>query len=259
MFRFSSQWVAGAAFAALLLAALACSLPSAAAPTPAFDATKAALGLEATSMALQLTQSALSSGPASSPAAPAATNAGMPTLVLTPTLVPTFTPLPTETAGPVTVVASGGNLNVRRGPGTQYDFVAGFKDGQTAPASARDKEGKWLYIQVPKTNLYGWVTTQTRFTVIKGSPMGLPLKEVAPAVPAYVINCTFDELYALPVGMEIPALSSAPDNQVQLDPGDYQVIAPGSTGNPQVAEFTLLEGAKIQLKKDGSGVTWPCP
>jgi hypothetical protein len=77
------------AIAVLILLALACNLQSAATPpAPAFDSTKAALELQATSMSLQLTQNALEAQQL------------VPTTPLQPTTMPTDEP-PTATLPPL--------------------------------------------------------------------------------------------------------------------------------------------------------------
>jgi len=80
--------------------------------------------------------------------------------------------VPTATQGSptaVTVSAAGGRLNVRRGPGPEYDTTGAFLDGQSSPATARNADGTWLLINAPNTSTsLGWV--------IENQPVSLALR-----------------------------------------------------------------------------------
>ncbi|MBI5292896.1 MAG: SH3 domain-containing protein [Chloroflexi bacterium] len=62
--------------------------------------------------------------------------------------LPTETLQPTATFGGPTVFVSE-QVNVRSGPGTNYDQVGVMVAGQTAPALGRSQAGEWIQIEYP--------------------------------------------------------------------------------------------------------------
>lgn len=172
----------------------------------------------------------------------------------------TPTPSPTSSGTPevVSVKATGGKLNVRRGPGPEYNFVGAFLNGQSATATARNADASWLYISVPNsTRGFGWITVKTQYTVLTGNASTLPLSEVPPAVPAYIRNCTAHEMLVSPADVVLPDRGNAPENKVQFYPGEYTVS--DQTTEIDVANITVLEGVTIDIKKDSSGKSYSCP
>jgi uncharacterized protein YgiM (DUF1202 family) len=197
-------------------------------------------------------------------AASAESTAMMPTATLpaaTATDQPTATSTATQTAGPppvVNVAASGGRLNVRRGPGPEYDTVGALRNGQSSLATARNEDGTWVVINRPDTSTtLGWITLKTQYTAVTGDVAGLPLLAVEAALPAYVRNCTPHEMLVMPAGAILLNRSAAPENQLQFFPGDYSVI--DQTNDSTVAEITVFEGKTIDIKKDSSGKSFNCP
>ena len=193
--------------------------------------------------------------PASEVASPEPTQA--------PTQVPTAvaTTVPTATPGPppvTTVSAVGGRLNVRRGPGPEYDTVAAFLDGQSSTATGRNSDGTWLLINGPTNSTsLGWVIITTKYTSVRGEVTGLPVVTVAPAALAYIRNCTPHEMLVNPAGAILPDRGSSPENQLQFFPGEYSVI--DQTSESEVASVTVFEGRTIDIRKDSSGTTYTCP
>ena len=167
----------------------------------------------------------------------------------------------TATQGPppaVMISAVGGRLNVRRGPGPEYDTVAAFLDGQSRMATGRNGDGTWLLISGPNasTNL-GWVIVTTKYTSVTGVVTGLPVVTVAPAASAYIRNCTPHEMLVNPIGVVVPGRGSSPENQVQFYPGEYSVF--DQTSESEVASVTVFEGKTVDIRKDSSGTSYTCP
>ncbi len=178
----------------------------------------------------------------------------------TDTLVPSATLPPTSsaTASPVTVKAVGGNLNVRRGPGQSYNPVGALLAGQSSTATARNDDASWLYINIPLgAGELGWVSTKTKFSIVTGAVMFLPIMTVAPADPAYIRNCTFHDMLVNPSGVTLPSQASSPANQGQFFPGEYIIF--DQVTSSKVWDFVLLEGKTIDIRKDGSGTSHSCP
>ncbi len=117
-------------------------------------------------------QAAPSSGPPSIPSAtaPAPTPASA-TNVPEASATASATVTPAATQGPppvVAVSAAGGRLNVRRGPGPEYDTVGAFLDGQSSTATGRNENGKWVLINIPNTSKsLGWITLETKYTKVE--------------------------------------------------------------------------------------------
>jgi len=166
----------------------------------------------------------------------------------------------TPTIGPPPVVkvsASGGRLNVRRGPGPEYDTVGAFLNGQSTNATARNADGSWVLINTPNTSkTLGWITVKTQYTTVNGMVADLPVMVVDAALPAYIRNCTPHEMLVNPGGAILQDRSSAPENQLQFFPGEYTVI--DQTTESSVGNVTVYEGRTIDIKKDGSGKSSTC-
>ena len=69
-------------------------------------------------------------------------------------------PAPNPDQAQITVTAADG-VNVRSGPGTQYDVVGIMPFGTQAPVVGRSQDGGWWVINVPVTrNNQGWVAAE---------------------------------------------------------------------------------------------------
>jgi hypothetical protein len=171
------------------------------------------------------------------------------------------TALPTATQGlplAVTVSAVGGRLNVRRGPGPEYDTTGALLYGESSMATARNAQGTWLLINAPNTSTsLGWLIVTTKYTSVSGGVAGLPVMTVGPAALAYIRNCTPHEMLVNPTGGILSDRSSSPENQLQFFPGEYSVI--DQTSESEVASLTVFEGRTIDIKKDSSGTSYTCP
>ena len=148
----------------ILLAILACNLPSA---TPAVDFnvawTAAALTLS-TSMNQGFTPSPLIASPFPS-LAPVDTFTPLPTL--SPTSAFTSTPS-------IPVISVSVDTNCRVGPGKVYDLAGGLLVGETAEVFGKDPSGGYWYIRNPdKPNSYCWVWGE--YAALSGNTAFLPI------------------------------------------------------------------------------------
>lgn len=95
---------------------------------------------------------------------------------------------PQETSIPMFAFTQ--NAFCRRGPGSAYDDVTAFLDGQSVQIEGRNQtEPRWWWVLVPNTSAHCWVSDTT------GSAEG-PLEDVqtvaAPPLPAPTQACTRD-------------------------------------------------------------------
>jgi hypothetical protein len=84
-----------------------------------------------------------------------------------------------QTAG-IVVVITGDAVNLRAGPGTDYDVVGQASVGQRYPALARSAAGDWWQIDVD--GLAAWISAG--LARVEGDPAALPLAEVVAPSPA---------------------------------------------------------------------------
>ncbi|MBI5667075.1 MAG: SH3 domain-containing protein [Chloroflexi bacterium] len=54
-------------------------------------------------------------------------------------------------------ITSGGGINVRGGPSTNYAVIGSLRAGETVVANGRNEDASWLRIQVPDSDALGWV------------------------------------------------------------------------------------------------------
>jgi hypothetical protein len=189
------------------------------------------------------------------------------TIVFTPTArLATSTPAETATltvsptASVVTITADGGNLNVRRGPGVGYNPVSGLLKGESSTVNARDETGEWLKLSsIPKLpGKTGWVNAKTKYSLVKGDVMSLPVEKVDPPKPAYVVNCTFHPMDVYPAGVSVPPQNEKPKNKVEISPGEYEVFDSTISGGKSIASIAVLEGETARIKTDGLGISYSC-
>ncbi|HEY5984220.1 MAG TPA: SH3 domain-containing protein [Anaerolineales bacterium] len=205
---------------------------------------------------------AQATGTAPSTATVADTPASAPTQSpVSPVAIEAVTSTATSTQGPppvVTVSAVGGRLNVRRGPGPEYNTVGALREGQSSVATARNSDGSWVLINTPNTSKsLGWITLKTKYTSVGGTVEALPVMAVEAAVPAYVRNCTPHEMMLNPGGSILPDRSTSPDNQLQIAPGDYTVM--DWTTETDLGSISIFEGTTVDIKQDSSGTNFVCP
>lgn len=222
----------GAPLILLALGALACSLPSALAPaTPTAEPSATPLPLTATPI------------PPTATATTAATEAAS----ATPELA-------------VWITADGGSLNIRRGPGTEYNVVGFLTRGSRAAALGKNEDGDWLYIEVPGTpGTFGWVSATSTFSHIDGPAAQLPLTPYEAAVPAYLRNCVFHPMLIKPGDFILPAQFDAPANQRRVNPGHYEAWDQSEVGPDPVLSVDIREGDSVDITIDGFGNMYTCP
>ena len=168
------------------------------------------------------------------------------------------TPLPTRTLKPITITLDGGNLNVRRGPSTDYNPLYVLRDGETAVAIGRDRISRWILIEVPSVpGAQGWVTTETDFSTVTGDLPSLPFLTVEPAEPAFIRNCTKHDMLVLPDEVKLLDKFNKPDNEERFGPGVYQVY--DLDGPDDIYEtVSLREGMRVDIQYDGNGEKSKC-
>ena len=106
----------------------------------------------------------------------------------------------------------------------------------------------------------GWVTIVTQYTQVNGDVEDLP--EISPnewPELAFLRNCTHDLMVANPIGITIPPLEYFPDNEVQIDPGEYSIVDVDIDKYPEVMKVQMKEGSVIDIIYDGTGEKHKCP
>jgi hypothetical protein len=187
----------------------------------------------------------------------------------TATPLPTPTPdLPTEvpptlTATPaVRVTAIDGNLYIRRGPGTVYNRIGLLKKGESADVIGQDVLSKWVQINIPNTEITGWVSLLTPFSQIDGNLSAIPAFTFTEwPEPAYIKNCTEHDMLVGPNEIYLFSLwtNSKYLNEEQFDPGVYEIYDLFVPGEPLVETIDLQEGETFYITVNGLGVEHNCP
>jgi uncharacterized protein YgiM (DUF1202 family) len=211
----------------LVAASIACSLVSPTPPTPTF--------------------------------VPLPTATALPAPTETPPPQPADKPTPTE-APPVTLSASGGNLNMRRGPGTGYNIMAVLRTGESGTATARSEDSDWLLMEIasqPGTS--AWVSAASQYANVQGDASTLPVILVEPPVPAYLRNCLFHPVLIQPGDVLLPNQTSAPNNTRQFNPGIYEGFDQNVEMYPKVFSVELREGKTVDITTDGLNMHYSCP
>ena len=225
-------------FAILILVAamFACNLPGSQGQEPSPTSTEAVINTKPT----------LSPTEASVPA--------------TSTTLPSLTLEPSPTSNVVMITASGGNINIRRGPGVGYNPIAIFENGQSAVAAARNADGSWLNISLPGgSGQSGWINAKTQYSSITGDVNLLPVNSVTAPEPAYIRNCTFHVMLVQPGETRIKNQTESPNNKLQFNPGNYEVFDTSVDGKKPVKTINLREGDTIDITKDGLENSYSCP
>ncbi len=94
----------------------------------------------------------------------------------------TLTPTPQPTIAPLSGYVNS-NINVRSGPGQQFDSVGLIAPANNVNVIGKDSTGEWYLIQFEEAALkVGWVTTQ--YVLINGNVERLPVLDFAPYVSA---------------------------------------------------------------------------
>ena len=106
-------------------------------------------------------------------ATPSPTNTPVP-----PTATPTTTPSPEPEASPPLVSPNDGNVNLRRGPGTNYEIIGVLADGESLEIVGRNADSSWWEVSIPDG--LAWVADSvTTATNVDGSIPTVQLTEQA--------------------------------------------------------------------------------
>jgi hypothetical protein len=179
--------------------------------------------------------------------------------------MPESTPTVSATPEPLSsirIIAADGNLYIRRGPGTEYNQVGFLKKGESAQVMGRDVLSKWVQVNIPGTEFTGWVSLLTPFTKLEGD-----LSEVESftftdwPLPAYIKNCTEHDLIIGPNELYLYNLYTNGKylNEVQVDPGRYEIYDLFLPGEPKIQTVDIREGDTVYITVDGLGTEHLCP
>jgi hypothetical protein len=188
----------------------------------------------------------------------------------------TFTPLPTQTVAPtateipptlkatpsVRITAVDGNLYIRRGPRTTYDRIGLLSKGSSAEVIGQDMLSKWVQINIPDSELTGWVSLLTPYSQLEGDLLQVPAFTFTEwPEPAFIKNCTEHDLLVLPNELYLYNLwtNSQSLNEVQVDPGVYDIKDLFVPGEPVIETVDLQEGETVYITVNGLGVEHKCP
>jgi hypothetical protein len=182
----------------------------------------------------------------------------------TPTPAPTATEIsPTPTTTPaVRVTAINGNLYIRRGPGTAYNRIGLLSKDTEAIVIGKDMLSKWVQVNIPNAEYTGWVSLLTPYSKVDGDLSQVPaftFKEWPE--PAYIKNCTEHNLLVTPNELFLYPLwtNSSYLNEVQVDPGVYEIHDLFVPGEPMIEQVDVQEGETVYITVNGLGVKHNCP
>lgn len=116
--------------------------------------------------------------------------------------IPTVTDLPPDTGPKVSVNLDQEQINVRDGPGTNYNKVGVLVAGEVVPALGRSAAGLWIQVGYPGVDGgVAWVYAPLVSFAVGGD---LPIVE-APPPPAPLVTPTIDPTLAAEFVVDIPA------------------------------------------------------
>jgi hypothetical protein len=178
---------------------------------------------------------------------------------VTPTEISIGTPAPARTPKRITFTVTGGNMNVRRGPSIDYNYVGVLYDGETAKAVGRDRISRWVMIELPRQpGVKGWVTTETDYSSVQGDVSILPFVQVEPASPAFIRNCTKHTMQISPTAVELLSKFDEPYNEERFGVGVYQVYDLENPHIEPIQEISLSEGRTVDIRVDWAGERSKC-
>ena len=180
-----------------------------------------------------------------------------------PTLVPTATEIPPTPKPSVYVTAAKGNLYIRRGPGTRYDRIGVLMKGMSAEVIGQDQLSKWVQVNIPDGDgRTGWVSLLTPFHHLDGDLSQIPAFTFDEwPEPSYIKNCTEHDLLVLPNELYLYNLytNNLYLNEVQIDPGVYQIQDLFVPGEPVYQTVDIREGQTIYITVDALENHHNCP
>lgn len=163
------------------------------------------------------------------------------------------------TSAQVTVQAVGGNLNIRRGPSVDYNPIDVLRAGRSLTAIGRDPVSRWVQVPLPSSpGKLGWVSILTTYSLVSGEVEDLPIVTVAPALPAFIRNCTKHRMLVLPPEVELLNKYNPPFNEERFPPGEYQVYDLEAGDGKTYQTVILLEGKRVDIREDGLGEKSKC-
>ncbi len=143
-----------------------------------------------------------------------------------------------------------------------YDRVGLLMNGDSAAAIGRDMLSKWVQVQIPDSEATGWVSLMTNYSRLEGDLNSLPAFtfEEWPQ-PAYIKNCTEHEILVLPNEFHLYSLWTYEKylNQVQVNPGVYQLKDITLPNAPVYKEIDIREGQTYYIVVNGAGERHNCP
>jgi hypothetical protein len=165
----------------------------------------------------------------------------------------------TPTAATVLITVLNGDMNIRRGPGVDYNPIGVMSQGQSAVAVGRDRVRRWLFVEIPSGEVpSGWVSALTEFTEVTGDVDQLPVVTVEPANPAFIRNCTKHTLWVLPVQVQLLPKVNEPYNEERFPPGEYLVFDLDVSDDDVIQEVNLREGLVVEILYDGNNEKSKC-
>ncbi len=196
--------------------------------------------------------------------ATAAIPSGVNPMDVLPSPIPTFGLTATPALPMVTITAINGNIYIRRGSGSDFDPTGVLLQGETATATGRDILNEWLYIPIPsQAGKFGWVSTLTVYSSVSGNTMDLPVVDSDLAVPAFIQNCSTDDMIVQPTSVILPPWYQYPNNIVQFDPGEYTIMDYDNVKyNPKSNQgivVDLREGELLKFTAMGTNAQHKCP
>lgn len=149
-------------------------------------------------------------------------------------------PAPTATPVPATLTITGDFVNVRSGPGTEFDLVGTAATGETFTAIAKNAAGDWWQVccvagqngwvfaelatvqggeSVPVADLAAAPTTEAAPVVPEAAAEAVPTEAPAAEAPATEVVAT--EVAAEPTATSAPPAASAPYNPHASSEGNF--------------------------------------
>lgn len=217
------------------------------------------------------------------PTPPELATVGAPTPTAIALISPSATPAPPPTAASTQpIVTTLGSLNVRGGPGTDYDVIGRLTQGQTLAITGRNSEGTWWQVAYPAgSNERGWVSASAQFTaasnaanvpIVQAPPRPTPVVPTAtPTVALPVIQFFRTDRDTINPGEKVTLswdLVGAREAFLRYEDISEGVVAPGSkTVSPtKTTVYTLLARgaagdttAQITVKVNSSVTATPVP
>lgn len=187
------------------------------------------------------------------------TSTPLPTATLVPTTEPSATPQPVSS---VRITAVNGNLYIRRGPGTAYSRIGLLSKGSSADVIGQDMLSKWVQVNIPGIDATGWVSLLTPYSQLDGDLSEVPAFTFTEwPQPAYIKNCTEHNLLILPNEFYLYDLftNSQYLNEVQVDPGVYQIKDLSVAGEPVYETVDVQEGETVYITVNALGESHNCP